>query len=88
MASGTPWTTREGGTFKRLAKTESKMKEWKQESGEYEGDGEEERDDRTSSQEDTATGTPIGGSGIQERSFTVTGVIRPRRGEEETRMPR
>ncbi|KAJ1103829.1 hypothetical protein NDU88_001250 [Pleurodeles waltl] len=86
--SCTPWTTREGGTFKRSAEKESERKEWKQESGESAEDGEKERDNRVSGQEAIATGTLIGGSGIKERSFTATCRIRPRRSKEETGTPR
>ncbi|KAJ1127069.1 hypothetical protein NDU88_005475 [Pleurodeles waltl] len=58
--SGSSWTTREGGILKRSAEKESERKEWKKESGESVEDGEEEWDDRASSQEATETGTPIG----------------------------
>ncbi|KAJ1177275.1 hypothetical protein NDU88_002536 [Pleurodeles waltl] len=67
---------------------ESGRKEQKKESGGSAEDGEEEREDGARGQEATKMGTPIRGSGIQERSFTATGEIQTRRGEEETGTPR
>ncbi|KAJ1137395.1 hypothetical protein NDU88_003802 [Pleurodeles waltl] len=78
----------EGGTLKSLAEMESGRKELKKESGEAAKDGEEERVDGAGCQDATETGTPIGRSWIQDRTITVTGGLRTRRGEEETGTPR
>ncbi|KAJ1104822.1 hypothetical protein NDU88_002231 [Pleurodeles waltl] len=83
--SSTSWMTQEGGTLKRSAAMESGEKERKKELGGAADDGEEEREDGAGGQQ---TGTPIGGSWIQDRSIPATGGIRTRKGKEETGMPR
>ncbi|KAJ1133765.1 hypothetical protein NDU88_000241 [Pleurodeles waltl] len=66
---------------------ESREKERKKKSGEAAEDGEEQLEDGAGGQEATETGTPIGGSWIQDRSITATCGIGTRRGKEETGTP-